>query len=76
MEWALVWASLSDERLEETFYHYLWLAVKTPNSHADRIAQLKSEAQRRGRQDIIVRAQDLALQGASIRMIGPWQRLH
>jgi len=47
-------------RVEETLYHYLWLAANTPNSHADRIAQLKAEALRRGRQDIIARAQDLA----------------
>ena len=52
-EWARVWASLSDELLEETLYHYEWLGMHTPNSHAGRIEQIKAEALRRGRPEII-----------------------
>ena len=56
-EWTEVWKSLTDERLEETLYHYRWLSLNTPNSHASRIDALIQECQRRGLSDIPERVQ-------------------
>ena len=56
-EWTEVWKALTDERLEETLYAYVWLSVNTPNSHASRIAALIQECRRRGRSDIPERVQ-------------------
>jgi hypothetical protein len=55
--WAQVWAAFDDDRLEQTLYEYVWLAASTPNHHDSRIAQLKAEAERRGRPELIERAQ-------------------
>ena len=56
-EWTKVWESFTDERLEETLYHYRWLSVNTPNSYASRIDALIQECQRRGRSEIPERVQ-------------------
>jgi hypothetical protein len=55
--WPQVCASLDDERLASTLFDYLWLVASTPNDHAGRIAQLKAEADRRGKPELIERAQ-------------------
>jgi hypothetical protein len=34
----------------------LWLARNTPNAHANRVAQLIEEAERRGKPDMVERA--------------------
>lgn len=52
-----VWKTFDDEHLESVLFDYLWLAANTPNGHAGRIAQLKREAERRGRPEIIERAE-------------------
>jgi len=46
----------ADGLLEETLYHYLWLATNGPNIHGDRIKSLVAEAERRGKPEIIGRA--------------------
>ena len=53
---ARVWAEFDDAGLESTLFEYLWLAVNTPNSHANRIGQLIAEAERRGRPELVERA--------------------
>lgn len=52
-----VWRDLDDEHLESTLFEYLWLAANTPNGHAPRIAQLKREIERRGKPEMIERAE-------------------
>lgn len=52
-----IWAELDDEHLEAILFEYLWLAANSPNGHAGRIGQLKREAERRGRADMIERAE-------------------
>ena len=39
---------MSDEELRDRLRHYLFLAANGPNQHAERIAQLVAEADRRG----------------------------
>jgi hypothetical protein len=55
--WLEVWASLDDAQLASTLFDYMWLAAKTPNSHFFRIAQLKAEAERRGKPELIQQAE-------------------
>jgi hypothetical protein len=50
---ARVWAEFDDARLESALFEYLWLAVNTPNSHANRIGQLIAEAERRGKPELV-----------------------
>jgi len=53
---ARVWREQHDELLEETLYHYLWLATNGLINHADRIKALVAEAERRGKPEIVGRA--------------------
>ena len=47
-EWRSVLAQMTDEELEDGLLTYFWLAMKTPNSHRDRLRDLVDEAERRG----------------------------
>ena len=47
-EWRSVLAQMTDEELEDGLFTYFWLAMKTPNSHSDRLRELVDEAERRG----------------------------
>jgi hypothetical protein len=49
---------LSDEALERRLRYYLWLSRIVPNSHERRIAQLITEAERRGKREILERARE------------------
>ena len=51
--WPEVWEDLTDDALEETLQDYVWLAANTPNDHRTRVAQLRHEAERRGKPEII-----------------------
>ena len=51
-----VWAEMTDSQLEDRLFTYLWLSFHTPNSHADRVAQLMEEAERCGQAGIVERA--------------------
>ena len=55
-EWRRVWAEMTDEELEKRLFTYLWLALNTPNSHANRLRQLADEAERRGQAGMVERA--------------------
>ena len=57
---ARVWAEFDDARLESTLFEYLWLAVNSPNSHANRIGQLIAEAERRGKPKLVESAKKRA----------------
>jgi len=37
--WKRVWAEMTDAELEDRLFTYLWLARKTINPHANRVAQ-------------------------------------
>ena len=54
--WKRVWAEMTDSELEDRLFTYLWLARNTINPHADRIAQIIQEAERRGQVGIAERA--------------------
>ena len=54
--WKQVWAAMTDSELEGALFRYLWLSFHTPNSHADRVAQLIAEAERRGQAAMVERA--------------------
>lgn len=58
--WSEVWSRRTEEELEETLYHYLWLAANSPNHHERRIRQLTEEAERRGTPEIVARAKQKA----------------
>jgi hypothetical protein len=53
--WKQVWAEMTDSELEDRLFTYLWLSFHTPNSHADRVAQLIAEAERRGQHGMVER---------------------
>jgi hypothetical protein len=55
--WARVWAEMNDAELEDALRRYLWLAANTPNNHASRVQQLITEAQRRGKPEMVERIQ-------------------
>jgi hypothetical protein len=42
--------------LEDRLFTYLWLSLNTINPHADRVAQLIQEAERRGKPEMVERA--------------------
>jgi hypothetical protein len=54
--WKQVWAEMTDSELEDRLFTYLWLSFHTPNSHADRVAQLIAEAERRDQAGMVERA--------------------
>ena len=54
--WKQVWAEMTDAELEERLFTYLWLSLNTINPHADRVAQLIQEAERRGKPEMVERA--------------------
>jgi hypothetical protein len=54
--WKQVWAEMADSELEERLFTYLWLSLNTINPHADRVAQLIQEAERRGKPEMEERA--------------------
>jgi hypothetical protein len=54
--WKQVWAEMTDPELEDRLFTYLWLSLHTPNGHADRVAQLIEEAERRGQAGMVERA--------------------
>lgn len=53
--WKRVWAEITDAELEDRLFTYLWLARNTINPHANRLAQLIEEAERRGKPDMVER---------------------
>ena len=55
-EWRRVWALMTDEELEDRLFTYFWLAMKTPNSHSNRLRDLVDEAERRGLAAMVERA--------------------
>jgi hypothetical protein len=55
-EWASVWSGMRDEELEDRLFTYVWLALDSPNAHANRVAQLFREAERCGHQEMVERA--------------------
>jgi hypothetical protein len=54
--WKQVWAEMTDAELEDHLFTYLLLAIRTPNKHASRVAQLIEEAERRGKPEMVERA--------------------
>ena len=65
-DWLPVWSALSDESLEQRLRHYLWIEKSAPRISLGRADQLKAEAERRGKPEIIERAvQWLASQRAN-----------
>jgi hypothetical protein len=46
---------MTDEELEDGLLTYFWLAVKTPNSHSNRLRGLVDEAERRGQAAMVER---------------------
>jgi hypothetical protein len=54
--WKRVWAEITDAELEDRLFTYLWLARNTINPHANRVAQLIEEAERRGKPEMVERA--------------------
>jgi hypothetical protein len=55
-EWCRVWAQMTDEELEDRLFTYFWLALKTPNSHSNRLLEIVDEAERRGPAAMVERA--------------------
>jgi hypothetical protein len=51
--WPKVWAEMSDEELRDRLHHYLFLAANSPLQHANRIAQLVAEADKRGKAGMV-----------------------
>jgi hypothetical protein len=54
-EWRRVWAQMTDEELEDGLFTYFWLAMKTPNSHSNRLRDLVDEAERRGQAAMVAK---------------------
>ena len=54
--WRQVWEEMTDAELEDRLFTYPWLAHNTINPHADRVAQLIQEAERRGKPEMVDRA--------------------
>jgi hypothetical protein len=63
-DWRSVLAQMTDEELEDGLFTYFWLAMKTPNSHSNRLRDLVDEAERRGQAAMVERA---ILRAANIR---------
>jgi hypothetical protein len=55
-EWRRVLAQVTNEELEDRLFTYFWLAMKTPNSHINRLRELVDEAERRGQAAMVERA--------------------
>jgi hypothetical protein len=55
-EWHHVWAQVTDEELEDRLFTYFWLAMKTSNSHSNRLRELVDEAERRCQVAMVERA--------------------
>jgi hypothetical protein len=49
---------MTEAELEDALRRYLWLAANTPNTHASRVQQLITEAQRRGKPEMVERVQE------------------
>ena len=54
--WRSVLAQMTDEDLEDRLFTYFWRAMKTPNSHSNRLRDLVDEAERRGLAAMVERA--------------------
>ena len=55
-EWRRVLAQMTDEELADGLFTYFWLAMKTPNSHSNRLRELVDEAERRALAAMVERA--------------------
>jgi hypothetical protein len=62
-DWRSVLAQMTDEELEDGLFTYFWLAMKTPNSHGNRLRDLVDEAERR---DLAAMVERVKLRAANI----------
>lgn len=56
-EWVQNWGRMSDGDLESAARYYLWLSVKFPELHTERLGEIVDEIQRRGKPEILHQAQ-------------------
>ena len=61
-DWTRNWGQLSDTDLESAARYYLWLATSFPNLENHRLAEIITEAGRRGKPEIVENAR-ASLQG-------------
>ena len=56
--WPRVWADMTDEELRDRLRHYPFLAANSPLKHEKRIAQLVTEADKRGKAEMVDEARE------------------
>jgi len=52
------WSQLSDEDLRHAARYYLWLAEAYPDLHTERLQEVITEVNRRGKPEILQEAKD------------------